>query len=297
MNITEYQNYHETKTHTASNFPYTTYLCSIPLDFTQVPHHWHEEMELIVISKGKGYVSVDFHTLTVNAGDLVLIRPGQLHSIEQRNDCKMEYENIIFNPYMLVSGKEDLCAQEFILPLIKGIIPSETFLTPALPYYTDLISCIRHIDSLCESRPKGYQLAVKGLLFQFMFTLVSNQKNKDSVPDIKAKSLEKLKTVLKYVEEHYTEPISIEEISSLTYYSKSHFMKFFKAYMNVGFTTYLNDYRLTMAARMLAATSQTVLEIAVLTGFDNLSYFNRLFKRKYGNTPIQYRRLAQNGRG
>ena len=53
MNLNEYQNYHETKSHTASEFPYTTYLCSIPLDFTHVPQHWHSELELIVIKKGK----------------------------------------------------------------------------------------------------------------------------------------------------------------------------------------------------------------------------------------------------
>lgn len=76
MNIKEYQNYHETKSHTSSEFPYNTYLCSIPLDFTQVPFHWHEELELIVIKKGQGYVSADLHSETVTAGDIVLILPG-----------------------------------------------------------------------------------------------------------------------------------------------------------------------------------------------------------------------------
>ena len=59
MNLSEYQNYHETKSHTAEEFPYTTYLCSIPLDFTHVPPHWHMEIELIVIKKGRGTVTVD----------------------------------------------------------------------------------------------------------------------------------------------------------------------------------------------------------------------------------------------
>lgn len=54
MNINEYQNYHETKAHTSAEFPYNTYLCSIPLDFPGVPLHWHDEMELVVIKKGQG---------------------------------------------------------------------------------------------------------------------------------------------------------------------------------------------------------------------------------------------------
>ena len=83
MNISEYQNYHETKSHTSSEFPYNTYLCSIPLDFALVPLHWHSELELIVIKKGRGIVSVDLERRPVCAGDIVFIRPGQLHSIEQ----------------------------------------------------------------------------------------------------------------------------------------------------------------------------------------------------------------------
>ena len=71
MNLTEYQNYHESKSHTSLEFPYNTYLCCIPMDFTHVPIHWHNEMELIVIQKGSGIISVDFITHEVKAGDIV----------------------------------------------------------------------------------------------------------------------------------------------------------------------------------------------------------------------------------
>ena len=75
MNLSEYQNYHEKKSHTAAGFPYNTYLCSIPLDFTQVPLHWHKELEMVVIQKGEGFISVDFDRRAVRAGDIVFIRP------------------------------------------------------------------------------------------------------------------------------------------------------------------------------------------------------------------------------
>ena len=120
MNLSEYQNYHETKSHTASEFPYNTYLCSIPLDFTLVPLHWHAELEIVVIKKGTGLISVDFEKRTVSSGDIVFIRPGQLHSIEQNGARKMEYENIILKPELLISGEADLCARQFITPLMKG---------------------------------------------------------------------------------------------------------------------------------------------------------------------------------
>lgn len=292
MNLTEYQNYHEAKCHTGEDFPYNTYLCSIPLDFTQVPLHWHEEIELIVIKKGQGYVSVDFQANIVAAGDIVFILPGQLHSISQKADCTMEYENIIFKSEILIAGEQDLCTSQFILPLIHAKHSALTFITPACFNYPDFAGCIARIDNLCSARPKGYHLAVKGCLFHFFFLLISAQNNRDSASKKKTKSLEKLKTILKYVEEHYSDTITVEDMASITFYSKSHFMKFFKSCIGMGFTEYLNDYRLTIAARMLITTGASILEIAVQTGFDNLSYFNRLFKRKYSQTPRQYRQAA-----
>ena len=177
MNISEYQNYHETKSHTSSEFPYNTYLCSIPLDFALVPLHWHSELELIVIKKGRGIVSVDLERRPVCAGDIVFIRPGQLHSIEQDDRQSMEYENILFKENLLITSRADLCARQFLYPLLSGEIPSATFFTPALSCYKAVTDCFQQIDLLCAARPEGYQLAVKGVLFHFFFILISNQKN------------------------------------------------------------------------------------------------------------------------
>lgn len=291
MNLSAYQNYHETKSHTASEFPYNTYLCSIPLDFTLVPLHWHAELEIVVIKKGTGLISVDFEKRTVSSGDIVFIRPGQLHSIEQNGARKMEYENIILKPELLISGEADLCARQFITPLMKGELRCVTFLTPAVPGYPEISDCISRIDHLREKRPDGYQLAVKGFLFQLVFLLLSHRQKKSTSPVLQTKSLEKIKTILKYVEEHYADHITIDDMAAITFYSKSHFMKFFKAHMGTGFIEYLNDYRLTIAERLLRTSDATVLEIAEKSGFDNLSYFNRMFKRKYGQSPGKQRKL------
>lgn len=291
MNLNEYQNYRETKPHTAADFPYNTYLCSIPGDFSSVPLHWHAELEMIVIKKGRGIVSADLEKRHVASGDIILIRPGQLHSIEQDQNYDMEYENIIMKPELLAAGENDLCAVRWIFPFMKGDIASETFLTPALPYYRDAAECIRQIDLLCDSRTEGYQLGVKGLLFRFFFLLISNrQEQKETSSAAQTKSLEKMKTILKYVEDHYPERITIDDMAELTYYSKSHFMKFFKQHMGTGFTDYLNNYRLAMAKRLLRTSDRSILEIAGQSGFENLSYFNRIFKRKYGISPGKARK-------
>lgn len=290
MNINEYQNYHETKAHTSAEFPYNTYLCSIPLDFPGVPLHWHDEMELVVIKKGQGYVSVDFDKHLVHSGDIIMICPGCLHAIEQDASYNMEYENIIFKPELLSSGANDLCMLQYMKPLLDGTLPMEHFLTPAHEVFESLSNCIRQIDLVCADQTTGWQLAVKSALFYFFFLLISERQKKTVSISHNPKSLEKMKTVLKYVEEHYTEKLTIDDMAKLTFYSKSHFMKFFKVHMGTGFTEYLNDYRLAMAARLLKSSDESILMIAEESGFDNLSYFNRIFKRKYGVSPGSYRK-------
>ena len=70
-------------------------------------------------------------------------------------------------------------------------------------------------------------------------------------------------------------------------FSESHFMKFFKQHLHTTFTSYLNGYRLTIAARVLLTEDDSILSISERTGFNNLSYYNRLFK--YQMSPREYR--------
>lgn len=286
-----YENYHEKKAHTSIEFPYNTYLCTIPLDFLEVPLHWHEEAELIVIKKGKGKVVVDLRPYEVEAGEIVFVLPGQLHSICQRGVDAMEYENILFREELLEGAGVDLCSSRFLHPLFAGWVDFSPHIGKACSYFDEVADCIEKIDALCSSRPFGYQMAVKGLLFQMLFQVITHHTvESESRPDQK-KALEKVKLVLTYVHENYSRAITIEEIAGVCHYSKSHFMKFFKEAMGVGFVRYLNDYRLGIASQSLLLESEGILEVAGSCGFENLSYFNRVFKRKYGMSPGQFRKL------
>lgn len=233
-------------------------------------------------------VHVNFNHHKVSAGSIIVVLPGQIHSISEIPGMKMEYENILFRNEMLFSQSEDLCSSSLLQPLFNGNIPVDDHIYPGLSYYDAFASIIRQMDHLCEFRPYGYQLALKGYLFQLLFLLASNQKGHHLSPS-EEKSLKKMKFILQYVQEHYNEPISIEQIAALCHYSPSHFMKFFKNHMNTSFIKYLNDYRLTIAHRLLGSGEDSVLSIAQQSGFDSLSYFNRLFKQKYGVTPKEIR--------
>ena len=290
MNIAQQNNYQETKKHSNTIFPFNTYLCSIPLDFNNVPIHWHNEMEIIYIKKGKGTVTLDFESHYVEAGDIIIVVPGQTHGISQLNDYSMEYENIFFEPDMFISKLSDGLETSFFIPLLSGDLIFNHIITRDDNDYTLLADCLNRADNLCSMDfPKGYELAIKGYMYEFFFYL-NNMCEESSIINVAHnKRMDKIKDVIKYIEENYQHPISIDEIADVCNFSSSHFMKYFKKVMGTSFTDYLNEYRLSMASRLLLSSSDNILEIASECGYDNLSYFNRLFKKKYGVTPSAYR--------
>lgn len=292
MNILEYENYQEKKSHGDLLFPYTTYICSIPLDFYNVPMHWHEEMELIYIKKGTGLVSIDFELHQVSAGSICLVLPGQLHEISQFENESMEYENIIFHPNILYSRQTDDCSRDFFKPLLTGKLLLPSIYTPKSIAYEDIAACIDGADEICKQYPTAYQFGLKSQLFGLFFQLFGHYGKESSAKheSTKQRSLEKLKQILKYLENHYMEKLTIADIAEEAGLSQSHFMKYFKTTMGTSFIEYLNSYRLTMAARLLLSSDSTILAISEEVGFDNLSNFNRLFRKKYNTTPSNYRK-------
>lgn len=296
MNITEYENYQENLNQQGNPFPYLTYLCSIPHDFTCVPLHWHDEMELIYIKKGSGIVDVDFKKLFVSRGDIIFVCPGQLHSIRQMSLLSMEYENIIFPLSLLCGRQPDSLWETYLSPIHHRQMNLPARLSPDMDSYPFVSSCIDQIDQIRHTFPHAYELLIKGKLYELFFLLyhhgliTPHVVSGNSRGHSQEKSLEKTRQILKFLEQHYNEPLSIEKLAKAAGFSQSHFMKFFKNTFGQPFTAYLNDYRLTMASRMLLASEDSILAIAAESGFENLSYFNRRFRDKFGMTPGEYRK-------
>lgn len=284
---TRQEEYHETKKHGLRDFPFNIYPCSIPGDFRNVALHWHEEMEIISIKKGRGTVVADRTVYEVEEGDVMGIFPGQLHAIYGLGEQRMDYENIIFSLSLLMGAGKDLCTERFLMPLAGEQVSEPFFIRKGMNGYEEFAGCILALDRVSKERGEGYQLAVKGQLYIFLY--LAFQSGLTLGEKRSGRARERIKQVLGYIEEHYGEPLDICQAADMCFYSQSHFMKYFKQYTGQSFVSYLNDYRLSRAGGFLRTTQDTVTEIAGRCGFDNLSYFNRLFRRKYGMTPGEYR--------
>ena len=187
-----------------------------------------------------------------------------------------------------MSVTQDTLSEEFFTPFMSGKITFNHIISKDNPNYNNISGCLNRADKIGENFPRGYKLAIKGVLYEFFYELY--QVCSLEAPDKSNKNIDRIKDIVKYIETNYDKPISIAEIAGVTGFSESHFMKFFKTIMGTSFVDYLNDYRLSMASRMLVSSDDKIIDIAAHCGYDNLSYFNRIFKKKYGITPSAYRR-------
>lgn len=288
MNTNESNNLHEKKGHFKNEYQYNTYICSIPLDFSNIPVHWNDELEIIVIKKGVGYVTLNFQKYKVSSGDILIVLPGTLHSIEGSANASMEYENILFSKQFLAFSSNDLTQKKFLQPFFDGELQIRNYLSPGHSLHREISNIIDFIDDKNDEKGYGYQLAVKGALMQIIYLLIANPPSVNESKQFN-KHEDKLKSIIRYISTHYYEEITIDEIADFCHYSASHFMKFFKSHTGMSFISYVNDFRVTEARAMLTSTNDSILEISQKCGFTNLSNFNRMFKRKYGVTPRQIR--------
>ncbi|MDD5939825.1 MAG: AraC family transcriptional regulator [Lachnospiraceae bacterium] len=275
----------ETKQHGSLLFPFNIYPCTIPGDFPSVSLHWHENMELICIKSGRGYVQYGTIQANAAADDIFVIPPGNLHAIYGRGQ-RMDYENIIFDLRLLGGGAADVCDQKYLSPLSSGALLMPLHLNPGSRGYKEISECVQQAENCCGKRERGFELLVKSSMLRLIGLLTEYYPEK---PSVESPDAERLKKVTQIVEKEYNSKLTIEDIAARCAVSSSHFMRWFHQMTGTSFNVYLNERRLAYAADLLRQSDDKIVDIAGRTGFDNLSNFNRRFKKRYGITPREYR--------
>ena len=275
--------------------PFTTYYCEFSEILTLVPIHWHEEIEFTIINQGTGEYKIDLIPYTLEKGDLVLIKPFSLHSIYQVNNKNMHWNTMVFNLNMLNSAVTDGCLIKYFAPILNNEHQLPLIIKKNSKGYDELFNTVTKIFDCYSLKGIAFEIELKSLLYHFFgllykYDLIVKNKSVSLSSDV----THKIKIILNYIKENYMHDISIKDICSICNFSEYHFMRFFKKYIGMTCIEYINTYRLEIASKLLDTTDNSVMDISFEVGFNNVSYFNKLFKSKYKFTPREFREINQN---
>lgn len=284
---------YEQKQHGTSEFPYIVYHSMIPNFIHSYPLHWHNEIELILVINGHLTITLNKTPLPASKGDIILILPGMLHAIDRSQNHTAEYYNIVFDLNLLGQDTpSDFCFSNYISPYQKEFISLPSIISPDHTVYPELFQSLTKLIELRSFIHSGNELYIKSLLFYIFWLLKPLQCQTQPLPQNQYHNLQiqKMKDFLLFIHTNYASPITLKQAADFCGYSISYFSKFFKSFTGMTFIEYLNNYRLKKAGELLLTTSMSIIEISEITGFENHSYFIRLFRKHYQTTPKQYQK-------
>lgn len=266
-----------------------------------VPEHWHQSLEIIYLYEGEMDVTINRHKYHLSRDDFMVINSAAIHSTQIYNYARVlllqipyqfllhaipEFDNIRFDFPAAHDRMEELthdCLYTFC-----GISDKQFSACDKL----------RHIlitmGTLYTQKPQGYSLRFSSLLYEFLYTMTMHyQATIDHTSQVQSqKNLQRLAPVIRYVREHYQEPISLEDAARLASLNPEYFCRFFKRNMGTTFTAYINSVRLTHICEDLKNTDLNIGTILENNGLTNYKLFIRNFKQIYGCTPKEFRKNA-----
>ena len=216
----------------------------------------HSEAVFGLVRSGNLEINIDDRTVSLGENDVYFISPNRKYHFTAFNDAAVDVISLNFSNASAVS--QDYIPQSIIRALVNG-----------------------NCSSFLQVYSKMY-----GLFYE----LFSNKYVKILDVEMRSKKYRALLRVTHYIDEHYSEGVSLEEVAEATGISRYYVSHLFKELMDNTFVGYVNELRLNHAAMLLVTTDSPIIEIASKSGFNNLSNFNRAFKMYFGKTPSSYRK-------
>ncbi len=242
-----------------------------------IPYHWHDEYEFLYATSGVCHCIIDGEQVTLHQGELLLIQSGELHTVTAEPEGK--FFAIVLHPYLC--GAE--CSKFF-----THSVNFQRVFSPKHPEENTVITTLLELyQAFCE---KSYtrELRIKALVCNIFCMLYDYQLfGKKETSKENPLVFQKL---IVYLHEHYTSKLTLAQMCSMTHYSKPYVIRLFKEYTGKTPIDYLNRYRIYQAQEKLLSSNKKIIEIALECGFDNVGYFNRIFKKHLGVSPCTWRK-------
>jgi len=252
--------------------------------------HWHPDLEISYKLEGSAKYIINGYPELVEAGDLIIINPKQLHQATLTSDVPLRSEVLIMNYNFVKSQMMDIVDEAIIIPLIQT-----KFIFHNVIKDKEVIALFHEIRGELLQKRARYQLRVKKLmltLIDMLFEKGLHYENKAYKRKNEIDSNDITRHVIEFIHSNYSTKVTLDAISNSVQVSKFHLCKLFKSTTGTTINNYLKIYRLSQSIQLLKDTKKNISEIAYDVGFNSPSYFIEKFKEIHGITPHQYKKTS-----
>lgn len=227
----------------------------------QFPFHFHRAYELIYVDEGQLSISIDENEYLLHQNDLAFIFPNQIHAFKTVDFSEITI--ILFSPELI----------GYFYRHYKGFVPNDNIL------HLKLDLDLKSLDSIYSQ---------KSFLYAICDKLVEQ---KSFIPVKHSSQTKVVYKILLFIEQNYSKECTLKTVAEHLNYDYQYLSKLFAQRINMTFTEYLNNYRISQACYLLKNSAQSIGEIAFNCGYSNLRTFHRNFKKITGISPREYRKL------
>ena len=280
--------------HGSALFPIACY--AEDLKSYSVASHWHEEFEYILAVKGPLAVDVSKARLILQTGQGVFVNSGVFHAVEQAETGDALLHSGVFHP-RLIGGMDTIFWQKLVHPLLQPGAPAFFLLDEADDGQKAVLCHLREVWDAVAQEVFDYENQARYHLSAAVHLLgMQCEGGKTKVSQQEQIAAQRMKQMLRFVEEHYAEELTVERIADSVALSESACLRSFRQLLGTTPIQYVKQYRIEKAAGLLLTTRLRTGEIGAECGFTDLSYFTKTFREIKHCTPREYRqRFAVQG--
>lgn len=242
--------------------------------------HSHDFLEISILLEGQSHYFVDNHWTEIHAGEILLFNPQVRHG---------ECQKVGTYSHQLHIGIKNISLHG----LPRNFLPTKKSQLEIGEYQYKIIDKAWQLVRELDQQDDGYQLISKGIIIEILVSILRGltirQDNyiKPFLSKTEKKQNHLVENVIYFLENHYAEDITLEELAQDNYVSPAYLSRIFKEATDMSPINYLIQIRLKNAHALLKNEDTTVKEIASAVGYDDAYHFSKLFKKYYGVSPSQ----------
>ena len=248
--------------------------------------HWHSYFEITCVLEGQGNYFVNGQEYTMTEGDIIIFNNVEPHGWNLLGD-DMKLLVMIFSPEF-VAEKISMFDTEYLKPFAERGSNFKNRIGKEDAVNSEIRTGIQEIYQEWQQRRVGYPLMIKANVLKILTMLIrayQDETKSDAMLKEKKNAMKRLEQAFAYIDAHYCEKLTLEEVAASVYMSQNYFSTYFRKVTSIGFSDYVTRLRLKHARELLRDSDRNVTEIAMECGFNNISNFYRLYKKYMGTSP------------